>query len=200
MLKRILALTIAVFLIISIAAGAATWKVDPVHSSVGFKVRHLVVAKTSGEFTDFEGTIEFDGKDLASGSVSLSINVASVNTDNEKRDNHLRSPDFFDAEKFPTMTFVSTSVILGEGDKFQLVGNMTIKDVTKEVTFDCEFYGAMNDPWGNQRAGFAASTTIDRQEFNVSYNKAIETGGLIAGNEVEIFLEVEAISPLEQEG
>ncbi|MDF1545804.1 MAG: YceI family protein [bacterium] len=194
MIKRIVLLMAVVLVAGLVSANAATWNVDQTHSSVGFKVRHLVVSKTSGVFTDFAGSVEFDGENLAAGSAELTVQVTSVDTDDEKRDNHLRSADFFDVENHPTMSFKSTKVVPGTGSEFQLVGDLTMKGITKEVTFDCDFNGVMDDPWGNKRAGFSAKTKIDRQDFDVSFSKALETGGLVVGNEVEIMLELELVS------
>ena len=173
-------------------AAAKEWTIDPAHTTVSFKVSHLVVSRVSGKFTEFSGTIVYDD-DLSKGSVSVTIQAASIDTDNEDRDKHLRSPDFLDAEKFPTITFRSKKVIPGEGNRFRLVGDLTIKGITREVTFDCKFGGTVTDPWGNTRMGFAATATINRQDFGVSWNKTLDTGGLVVGNEVELTIEGEAI-------
>jgi len=172
---------------------AETWNVDKAHSSIGFSVRHLVVSKTTGGFGEFEGSVEFDGQDLAAGSVFLTVQMASVDTDDEKRDEHLRGVDFFNTEKHPTMSLKSKKVIPGKDGSFQLIGDLTIKGITKEVTFDAEFNGIANDPWGSTRAGFSAETTINRQDFGVSWSKALDGGGLIVGNEVKIQIELEVI-------
>ena len=184
---------LALVLMLSVSAGAAEWNIDAPHSSVGFSVRHLVVSKTTGHFSDFSGTVNFDGENVAGGTAEWTIQVASIDTDDKKRDDHLRGADFFDAEKFPTMTFKSSKVIPGEDGSFQLVGNLTIKDVTKEVTFDVEFNGVINDPWGGTRAGFSAGTKIDRQDFGMSWNKALDAGGVVVGNTVSIMIEVELV-------
>jgi polyisoprenoid-binding protein YceI len=192
MFKRF-ALVALVLVGLAASAGAATWNIDVAHSRVGFAVRHLVVSRTNGEFTDFAGAIEFDGKDLAAGSVSMTVQTASVDTENTDRDDHLRNPDFFDAEKFPTMTFVSDKVTAADGSEFKLAGKLTIKDVTKEVVFDCEMLGTVDDPWGNTRAGFTAETKIDRTDFNLSFSKMLEGGGLVVGDEVTIVLDIETV-------
>jgi len=192
MLKKLL-IFITAIMIFAVGAQAETWTVDATHSSIGFSVSHLVISKTRGNFRDFEGTINFDGKNLAGGSVEVSAKIASVDTDDEKRDGHLKSNEFFDGGKYPTMSFKSTGVVVGSGSEFKLVGDLTIKDVTKEVTFDCEFVGVVADPWGNTRAGFSAATTIDRQDFGVSWNKTLDAGGLMVGNDVKITLELEAV-------
>ncbi len=192
MLKKIFALTLALA-VTAAAVQAQTWSIDKAHSSLGFSVRHMVISKTTGQFSDFEGTLNFDGKNLAAGSVTVTAQMASIDTDDGKRDEHLRSADFFDVEKFPTMTFESKRVIPGEGNDFELTGDLTIKGVTKEVTFDGEFHGAMKDPWGNTRAGFSAETTINRQEFGITWNQTLDAGGLLVGNDVDINVEMEFV-------
>lgn len=191
MIKKVIGIMILT-LALSVSVFADEWTIDKAHSSVSFKVRHMVVSKVKGGFDDFSGTVKFDGENVKDGSVEMSIDVASVDTENEDRDKHLISADFFDAEKFPTITFMSKKVI-ADDDNFKIVGDMTMKGVTKEVTFEVEFSGIVNDPWGNTRAGFSASTTIDRQEFNVSFSKTLDNGGLVVGNDVEIELEIEAV-------
>jgi len=183
----------SLLLVLASSARAEKWELDVAHSSVGFSVRHMVVTKTHGKFNDFTGYIDFDGKNVEKGSVEITAQIASIDTDNKKRDDHLRSPEFFDAEKFPTMTFKSKKVIKGSGSEFKLEGDLTIKDVTKEVTFDCEFNGVINDPMGNTRAGFSAVAKINRQDFNVKWSKKLDAGGLVVGDEVKINLEIEAV-------
>lgn len=177
---------------------AATWSFDKAHSSVGFSVRHMVISKTIGNFDDFEGVMEFDGENVASGTVELTVQMASIDTDDEKRDGHLKTGDFFDVEKYPTMTFKSTKISNVKGSSFQMVGILTLKGVSKEVTFDCEFNGTLVDPWGNTRAGFSAETEINRQDFNVSFSKILDNGGLMVSDMVTINLEMEAIQAVEQ--
>lgn len=189
MVKRLLVPALALFLIAG-AAQAAKWEIDMPHSSVGFEVSHLVISTTTGKFEEFSADIEFDGNDVATGSVTMQIDVASVNTDNESRDKHLRSADFLDVANNPNITFVSKKIVKGEGNKFQIVGDLTIRGVTKEVTFDCVFKGTV-DFMGTTKAGFSAHTVINRQDYGVSWSKALDTGGLVAGNDVEINLELE---------
>lgn len=177
---------------------AATWSFDKAHSSVGFSVRHMVISRTIGNFDDFEGVMEFDGENVASGTVELTVQMASIDTDDEKRDGHLKTGDFFDVEKYPTMTFKSTKISNVKGSSFQMVGILTLKGVSKEVTFDCEFNGTLVDPWGNTRAGFSAETEINRQDFNVSFSKILDNGGLMVSDMVTINLEMEAIQAVEQ--
>jgi len=183
----------SLLLVLASLARAEKWEIDVAHSSVGFSVRHMVVTKTHGKFNEFTGYIDFDGKNVEKGLVEITAQIASIDTDNKKRDDHLRSPDFFDVEKFPVMTFKSKKVIKRSGSEFKLMGDLTIKDVTKEVTFDCEFNGVINDPMGNTRAGFSAVAKINRQDFNVKWSKSLDAGGLVVGDEVKIAIEIEAV-------
>ena len=179
-------------LIVAVAATAQAdqWKVDPVHSSVQFKVSHLVIAKVTGQFGEFDATMNFDGKDVSTGNVEMTMKMASISTDNENRDEHLKSADFFDAEKYPEIVFKSKKVIKSDGGKFQLVGDMTMRGVTKEVTFDCEYHGSV-EMKGTVKSGFTATATINRQDFGVSYSQVLDNGGLAVGNDVDITLELE---------
>ena len=191
-MKNIISFVLVLMLFVPVIH-AEKWTIDGTHSSVNFSVSHLVISKTRGEFKDFSGDISFSEKDFENSSVVFKIDVASIDTENKDRDDHLKSSDFFDVEKYPTMTFKSKKIIKSEGSEFKLVGDLTIKDITKEVTFDCNFAGTVNDPWGNTKSGFSAETTIDRQDFNMKFNKVLETGGLIVGDEVSIILEIEAM-------
>ncbi|UCD63669.1 MAG: polyisoprenoid-binding protein [Candidatus Zixiibacteriota bacterium] len=190
MLKR-MAVVGAVLVAFAGTSQAARWELDKAHSSVGFTVRHLVIAKVNGSFGDFTADIEFDKDNLEQGSVKMTVQVASVDTDDEKRDEHLRSPDFFDAATYPTMVFTSKKVHDVSGDEFKITGDLTIRDVTKEVTFDVEFNGVIDDPWGNTKAAFTATTAINRQDFNVKWNKTLDAGGVLVGDEVKITIELE---------
>ncbi len=191
MVKKVLvALLLTVAL--STSAFSETWNVDKTHSSVTFKVRHMVISNVKGNFREFSGVVEFDGKDLTKGTVEFSIDVNTINTDSEGRDKHLKSGEFFDAEKFPNITFKSTKIV-ADGDDYKISGDFTMKDVTKSVTFDLEYSGTVVDPWGNTRAGFAAKTKIDRQDYNVNFSGTLDNGGLVVGNEVKIELEIELV-------
>jgi polyisoprenoid-binding protein YceI len=183
----------AILALSTTGASGETWKIDPAHTSVGFSVKHLVITTVNGNFTDFAGTIDFDGKDVSTGSVEMTIKSASVDTRQAKRDEDLRSSSFFSVDSFPTIKFKSKKVIKGEGNTFKLIGDMTMKDVTKEVTFDCLFNGVIQDPWGGTRASFTADTHINRQDFHINYSKTLDNGGLVAGNDVNIHLEIEAV-------
>lgn len=169
-----------------------TYALDRTHTVVGFVVRHLMVTKVRGTFADFEGTIVV-AEDPVESSVRATIRTDSVSTAEPQRDAHLRSGDFFGQDKYPTMTFASTDVHpVGDG-KWQVSGDLTIKDVTRPVVLDLEFNGATSDPWGGVRLGFSAATEIDRSEFGVSWNAALDGGGVVVGNRVRIEIEAEAI-------
>ena len=167
------------------------WTVDASHSAIGFVVRHLVVAKTRGRFGTFSGTITVGENPLES-KVVASAETASVNTNDETRDNHLRTSDFFEADKYPTLDFVSTS-IEPDGADYKMHGDLTIKGVTKPVTFDLEFDGVAADPWGNTKAGFSAETEVNRKDWGLDYNAVLEAGGVLIGEKVKITLEIEAL-------
>ncbi len=185
-------LAIAVLMIFMTGTvGAAQWEIDKAHSSIGFTVKHLVVSKVNGSFGDFSGSIAFEPDQLQNGTVKMTAKIASVDTNDPKRDDHLRSPDFFDAATFPEMTFVSRKVHDIDGNEFKITGDLTIRDVTKEVVFDCVFNGVVNDPWGNTKAGFSATAKINRQDFGVKWNKSLDAGGVVVGDEVTINIELE---------
>jgi len=179
---------------------AADWNLDPVHSAVEFSVRHLAISKIKGMFKDFEAKMVFDGKAVENGSAEFTIQVASLDTDNEKRDTHLKSSDFFAVEENPTITFKSKKVTAVKDGKFQITGDMTMRGVTKEVTFDCELHGVVKGPMGGTRAGFSAETTINRHDFGVSWSKTLDAGGLIVGNDVKLSLELEFIQAQADKG
>lgn len=171
---------------------AVVWEVDPAHSSAQFAIRHLMVSTVRGEFTKFSGTFTLDDKDLAKSTLEASIDVASINTRIAKRDDHLKSPDFFDVAKYPTMTFKSKKVeAAGEG-KFKVIGDLTMHGVTKEVVLDVTgSTKPIKDPMGKMRLGGSATTRINRKDFGLAYNKTLETGGVLVGEEVDITIDVE---------
>jgi polyisoprenoid-binding protein YceI len=189
-MNKLLAVAALAVLTVGPSISAAEWDVDPVHSNVGFSVSHLVIATVTGKYTTFSGKVDWDGQNLAGASVEMSIDAASISTDNTQRDTHLKSPDFFDVEKYPTLTFKSKKVIPGAGKDFKLVGDLTLRGVTKEVTFDCVFKGVV-EFMGTTKAGFTAKTTINRMDFGVSWSKTLDNGGLVVGNDVEITLQLE---------
>ncbi|WP_042357692.1 YceI family protein [Bacillus rubiinfantis] len=167
------------------------WVVDQAHSSVGFEVKHMMVSKVKGQFEAYTADVEAaDLTDLTTASIAFKFDVASINTRNEDRDNHLKSADFFDVEKFPTIDFVSKS-ITKDGADFKVTGDLTIKEVTKEVTFNVEFGGKGTNPWGVEVYGFEAEAKINREEFNLTWNAALETGGVLVGKDVKIKVELE---------
>ena len=173
-------------------ADVSTWAVDQVHSTIGFKVKHLGISNVRGDFDTYDFDLRFDPNDLTTLETTATVAVASIDTENERRDNHLRSPDFFAADEHPTMTFASKAVRAIDGDAFELVGDLTIRGVTNEVVFDAEFLGtaAMGD---SERAGFEAETTIDRLDYGLAWNKLTEAGGFVVGHDVKIILELEVI-------
>jgi polyisoprenoid-binding protein YceI len=193
------ALKILVAAAVLFAAGdvaAASWQIDPNHSSVEFKIRHFF-SKVTGSFTDWSGAIEFDPENPRAGSVQVVIQTASIDTKNEQRDDHLRSDDFFDAENHPTLTFQSTEVRETE-DGWEMVGDLTMRGVTQQVVIPFEFLGSGPDAWGGTRAGFEGETEVNRKDFGISWNKLLDSGGAVLGDDVEIELHIEAV--LAQEG
>ena len=164
---------------------AGTWAVDPSHTEVGFVARHLMVSKVRGYFKDVSGTVEV-AEDITKSVVNVTAQIASVETGSADRDAHLKSADFFDAEQFPVMTFTSTSF-----DGETLTGELTIKDVTKPVTFDVEFGGVGQDPWGNTKAGFEATTTVNRKDWGLTWNAAVEGGGVLVSDKITINIDVQ---------
>jgi polyisoprenoid-binding protein YceI len=173
--------------------GTGTWTIDPAHSIAEFAVKHMVLTTVKGRFRELEATLEIDETRPENSSVSASINVASIDTGVADRDAHLRSDDFFNAEKYPKITFHSTRVELGGDTRFKLVGDLTIRDVTREVVLDGEYEGQIDDPWGNRRAAFTATTQISRREFKVRWNQLIESGGAVVSDNVKITLHIEVI-------
>lgn len=172
-----------------------TWNIDAAHSIAEFAVRHMMVSTVKGRFGSLEGVIEGDEAHPTASSVRATIDVASIDTHDEQRDAHLRSDDFFNAEKYPHITFASKRVERVNGDNYRVVGDLTIRDVTKEVALDTEFEGQVRDPYGNVRAGFTATAQIDRTDFGVSFNGVLEAGGVIVGDKVKITLHIEAVRP-----
>lgn len=169
-----------------------SWTIDPTHSRIGFVARHAMVTKVRGSFNDFSGTAT-TGENLADAAIEVSINVASIDTRNADRDGHLRTGDFFDAEQYPTITFRSTQVEAVDAETLRVTGDLTIKDTTKPVTIDFEYNGTAQDPYGNIRAGVEGSTTINRSEFGMTFNAALETGGVLISDKINLEFEISAI-------
>ncbi len=176
----------------STVSWAATYKVDPDHSTVSFKIRHLF-SKVEGRFDKYDGTVDYEPGKSDTWKTSGTIDVTSINTHVPERDKHLRSADFFDVEKYPAISFKSTKVAAATETNAKLEGLLTIHGVEKPVTLDIEIHGVGKDPWGNTRAGFTATTKINRKDFGLNWNEALETGGVLVGDEVDITLEIEGI-------
>ncbi len=192
MFKKLLT-SLAVLPLLATGAVAETYNVDTAHSQIHFTVAHLVAFKVRGNFTEFNGSVvaNADSKELVA--AEATIKAHSIDTRDEKRDGHLRSADFFATDKFPEITFKSKKVT-GSGDNITVVGDLTIKGITKEVVLTGGFAGAATDPWGHKRAGFEATGEIDRKDFGLTWNKALETGGVLVGDKITIGLEVEAVA------
>ncbi|MBS1618507.1 MAG: polyisoprenoid-binding protein [Bacteroidetes bacterium] len=175
------------------AATAQSWTLDKTHSSINFSVSHMVVSEATGNFKDFSGEVKSEKSDFSDLGVNFTIKVASINTDDEKRDGHLKSPDFFDAAKFPDITFKSTNIKKINDKKYELTGDLTMKGVTKKVTWEVKYNGTVKDPYGNNRAGFKATTTVDRKDYGVSWNKTLDAGGVAVGDDVTITVNAELV-------
>ena len=175
-----------------VAGSKTAWKLDPSHTIAEFSAKHLMITTVKGRITDIEGIIYTDEKDLKNSSVEATLRAVSLDTRTDQRDQHLRSADFLDVEKYPEIQFRSTR-IQGDKQSFKLTGDLTIRDVTKPITLDVEFEGQTKDPWGGERIGFSANGKIDRREFGLTWNQALEAGGVVVGNDIKISLEVEAV-------
>lgn len=170
-----------------------TWNIDLGHSSVNFSVRHMLLAKVRGRFTDWQGQLTFDPEQPEATTVEVRIQAASIDTGVADRDKHLRSADFFDVENHPELHFVSRRVERQGEDQARLIGELTIHGVTREVALDVEYRGAQKDPWGNNRAGFSAKASLDRKDFGLTWNQVLEAGGVLVGERVDIELDVSAV-------
>ena len=196
MIKRTLVAAVLVFLAAT-AVQADEYVLDQPHSNVTFTVRHMAISKVRGTFNEFSGNLNLNPADTSKWSCEATIQVASIDTRNEKRDGHLKSGDFFDAENFPTISFTSTKFIPKGDNKFDIEGNLTMRGVTKPVTLQAELTGQVLDPWGNERIGATAKTTVNRMDYGVSWDNVMETGGLVVSHEVDIVLEIEAVKKSE---
>jgi polyisoprenoid-binding protein YceI len=168
------------------------WKVDAAHTDVGFAVKHMMISTVRGKFTSFDADVELDPARLEAAKVTARIAAASVNTNEEKRDGHLRSPDFFDAEKYPTLTFTSTNV-KRSGDELEVTGKLKIKDQEHSITLKGEVTGPGKDPWGNTRVGFSLSGEIEREQWGLGWNQALEAGGVLVGKKVKLSIETQLV-------
>jgi polyisoprenoid-binding protein YceI len=170
-----------------------TWNIDATHSGINFSIRHMVVSKVRGRFTKYTGALRVDDGDLTRSSVEATIDASSIDTGTAQRDTHLRSADFFDVERYPELRFRSTRVEKVADDRYRVVGDLTIRDVTREVVLDAEYSGRGTDPWGNERVAFTAKTSLDRKDFGLKWNQALEAGGVLVGERVDIELDVQAV-------
>ena len=169
------------------------WAIDPVHSEIGFSTRHMMISTVRGRFEKFSGAVNFDEAAPARSTVEVQIEAASVNTKEAQRDGHLKSPDFFDAAKYPYLTFKSKQVKVVDSQHAKLVGDLTIRDVTKEVVLDVEYSGQAKSPWGTTSAGFSAQTKINREDWGLTWNQTLETGGVLVSKDINISIEVEIV-------
>jgi polyisoprenoid-binding protein YceI len=192
-MKNINRLVVVLALISTTMFAQTNWNFDKSHSEIGFSVTHMLITETDGFFKDYEGTVVTTGDNFENAQISFEAKAASIFTDNEKRDNHLQSADFFDAEKYPTLQFVGKSFTKVDDKNYKLVGDLTIKGTTKEVELDVKFNGTINDPWGNTRAGFLVSGEIDRFTYGLTWNKALEMGGLVVSKEVTLDIKIQLI-------
>lgn len=192
-MKRFIFLMIlTLFFTFPVLSQSATWQIDPDHSSFQFKVRHLMVTNVKGDFTKVKGAVTMDDKDVSNLNVELTIDAASINTGHAKRDEHLRAADFFDVAKYPTITFVSKKVTKDGPDRLKVTGDLTMRGVTQEVTVNVEGpTQEVKDPWGNLRRGATGSAKINRKDFGLTWNRALETGGVLVGEDVDILVEIE---------
>jgi polyisoprenoid-binding protein YceI len=169
------------------------WALDPAHSEIAFKVRHMMITNVKGEFRKFDASLVTDGKDFTKSTVDVTIDAASILTHEAQRDGHLKSADFFDVEKYPTLSFKGTSLTRVDEGQYKLMGILSIKDVSRQVELDVQFGGLSKDPWGQEKAGFSLDGKISRKDFGLTWNAALETGGVLVGEEVRISAEVQFI-------
>jgi polyisoprenoid-binding protein YceI len=168
------------------------WVIDSAHSSVDFSIRHMMIANVKGTFQNFSASVTADVADLTSADIDFSVEIASIDTRNKDRDGHLLSADFFDVEKNPTMTFRSTNITKKDEGEYNVTGNLTLHGITKQETFLVTFEGQGKDPWGNEKVGFSAQGTVNRADYGLTWNSALETGGVLVGDKVKINLQIEA--------
>jgi polyisoprenoid-binding protein YceI len=176
-----------------------SWQIDTSHSHINFTARHMMISKVRGSFESFSGTVNFDEANPTNTTVNIEVDLASVNTRDEQRDGHLKSPDFFDVANYPTMTFVSSRVEKIDENNGRLIGNLTIKGITKEVALDVAYAGLAKSPWGTESAGFSASGSLNRKEWGLNWNQALETGGVLVGEKINIEIELELVKVAQTE-
>lgn len=190
--ERIIMMSFLALCSLNVQAETARWNIDPDHSLIEFRVAHMVISKTSGRFLDYRGFVEMDANAKTINAIEATINADSINTNHEKRDGHLRNADFLDVKQFPTIIYAMKTA-RKEGETYKAVGNLTLHGVTKEVTLTGTLNGVTKDPWGNTRAGFTADGTLNRKDFGMVWNKTLDTGGLVVGDDVHIHLDIECI-------
>lgn len=193
MKKIILSGAVLAMLTISATAQTTKWSFDKTHSKVQFDVAHLVISEVTGQFKEYDGIVLSDKPDFSDAKIDFSIDVKSISTDDEKRDAHLQSPDFFDVAKYPKITFKSKSMKKTGSNQYKLAGDMTMHGITKEITLDVQFNGTKNDPWGNTKAGFKVTGKINRFDFGLKYNSPLDGGGVMIGEEVTITCKMELL-------
>lgn len=176
-----------------------SWQIDSSHSHINFTARHMMISKVRGSFENFSGTVNFDEENPTNTTVNVEVDLTSINTRDDQRDGHLKSPDFFDVEKYPTMKFVSTRVEQINENNGRLYGQLTIKDITKEVVLDAEYAGTAKSPWGTESAGFSATGSLNRKEWGLNWNQALETGGVLVGDKINIEIELELVKQAQAE-
>jgi polyisoprenoid-binding protein YceI len=176
-----------------------SWKIDPAHSQIQFSIRHMMISNVRGRFENFTGVVEFDEQDPNRSSVDIQIGAASINTREAQRDGHLKSPDFLNADKYPYLTFKSKRIEKTDATHGRVVGDLTIRDVTKPVVLDVEYSGQAKSPWGKTSAGFSATTKINRKDWDLTWNQTLETGGVLVGDEISVSIELEIIKQDEVE-
>jgi polyisoprenoid-binding protein YceI len=171
----------------------SNWTIDPTHSEIGFKVKHMMFTNVSGKFNAFDASIENEDNNFETSKINFSASINSVDTNNPDRDTHLRSADFFDADNFPKLSFVSTNIKKINEGEYQISGNLTIKDVAKNITLETGYSGLMTDPWGNTKIGLSITGKINRKEFGLTWNTALEAGGVLVGEEIKLVSEIQLI-------
>ncbi len=176
-----------------------SWQIDSSHSQINFSVRHMMISKVRGSFENFGGTVNFDEENPTNTAVNIDVDLASISTGEEQRDGHLKSPDFFNVDEYPTMKFVSTRVEQDDEQNGRLYGQLTIKDVTKEVVLNVEYAGIAKSPWGTESAGFSATGSLNRKDWGLNWNQALETGGVLVGDKINIEIELELVKVAQTE-
>ena len=192
-ISKLLLTLSTIFAVMPGVVQANTYTIDKGHTTIGFSVRHMVISNVRGQFNNFEGTFVFDPNNINLTSASVKIDAASIDTNEAKRDEHLRTPEFLDVKKFPDITFELKSFMKHGNNEVMGKGDITIRGITKTIALKGEFIGAAKDPWGNERVGFSATGEIDRKEFGLTWNKVLETGGVVVGDKVTLIIEVEGI-------